>query len=206
MTVWLWVVLVSNLIYWSVFFYLLTRRRWDAPALAVGVLHMLFASLLVAAPIRSVFDPNYGGYQIGFLRFEGAWAALPATVILGWALSSAWLAVSRGRGSWMKSIAVGDFLFALNLGVGFLLDLVRGDLAETKIQGGEYFTLQGTAVALILFLLFALPFVASGIWAVRRSGSSGTTPPHPESGPESGSNSDEATKGFNGFRFSEGHI
>ena len=206
MTVWLWVVLVSNLIYWSVFFYLLTRRRWDASGLAFGVLHMLFASLLVAAPIRSVFDPNYGGYQIGFLRFEGAWAALPATVILVWALSSAWLAVSRGRGRWMTSIAVGDFLFALNLGVGFVLDLVRGDLAETKIQGGEYFTLQGTAVALILFLVFVLPFLASGIWAARRSGSNGTTPPQPQDAQESGTNSDEATRGFNGFRLSERHI
>lgn len=106
----------------------------------------------------------------------------------------------------MTSIAVGDFLFALNLGVGFVLDLVRGDLAETKIQGGEYFTLQGTAVALILFLVFVLPFVASGIWAARRSGSNGTTPPLPQDAQESGTNSDEATRGFNGFRLSERHI
>lgn len=98
MTVWLWVVLFSNLIYWSFFVYLLTRRRWNRPALAFGLLHMLFASLLVAAPIRSLLDPEYIGYQIGFVRFEGAWATLPATLILAWALWSAWLAVGRGRG------------------------------------------------------------------------------------------------------------
>ena len=206
MSVWLWVVLVSNLIYWSFFFYLLTRRRWNAPALAFGVLHMLFASLLVAAPIRSFFDPTYMGYQIGFIRFAGGWATLPATLVLAWALSSAWIAVGRGRGPWMKSVAVGDFLFALNLGGSFLLDLLRGDLAATKIQGGEFFTLQGTVVALILLLLFVLPFVASGIWAARRSGTVGPTAPHAAGAQETRTNSDEGTKDINGFRFCEGRI
>jgi len=204
MSVWLWVVLVSNLIYWAVFFYLLKRGCWDAPALAFGLLHMLFASLLVTAPIRSFFDPTYVGYQIGFVRFSKGWAVLPATLVLAWALSSAWIAVGRGRGPWMKSIAVGDFLFALNLGGALLFDLVRGDMAETKIQGGEFFTLQGTLVALILFLLFVAPFVASGVWSARRAGSGGLAPPHGEGGQESSTTSDERTKGDNGFRFMEG--
>ena len=104
----------------------------------------------------------------------------------------------------MKSIAVGDFLFALNLGGSFLLDLVRGDLAATKIQGGEFFTLQGTVVALILLLLFVLPFVASGLWAARRSGSGAATPPHAAGAQESRTNSEEDTKGINGFRLCEG--
>ena len=177
MSVWLWVVIVSNLVYWSIFFYLLTRGRWDAPALGFGVLHMLFASLLVAAPIRSFLDPNYAGYQIGFIRFEGHWATLPATLFLAWGLSSAWIAVGRGRGSWMKLIAVGDIVFALNLGGSILLDLVRGELASAEIQGGEFFTLQGPLVGIMLLLVFVLPFVASAIWAVRRSHTGGTTPP-----------------------------
>ena len=106
----------------------------------------------------------------------------------------------------MKSVAVGDFLFALNLGGSFLLDLLRGDLAATKIQGGEFFTLQGTVVALILLLLFVLPFVASGIWAARRSERGGPTAPHAAGAQETRTNSDEGTKDINGFRFCEGRI
>ena len=206
MKVWLWVVLASNVVYWSIFFYLLSRRRWDAPALTFGALHMLFASLLVAAPLRSLLDPNYAGYQLGLIRFEGRWATLPATVFLAWALASAWLAVARGRGRWMKLIAVGDILFALNLGGGFLLDLLRGELASSKIQGGEYFTLTGTVAALIPLLLFALPFAASAIWAARRVHSDGTTPPLAQGRQEEGADSEKETKGVNGFRYSESRI
>ena len=206
MSVWLWVVLISNVVYWSIFFYLLTRRRWDAPALTVGLLHMLFASLIVAAPIRSLFDPNYMGYQLGLVRFEGRWAVLPATLFLAWALSSAWIAVARGRGRWMKLVAVGDILFALNLGGDFLLDLMRGNLAEAKIQGGEFFTLTGPVAALIPLLLFALPFIASAVWAARRAHTDGTTPPLAQGIKERAAKSEKDTKGSNGFRYSAGRI
>ena len=206
MSIWLWVILVSNGVYWSIFFYLLARRRWDTPALAVGILHMLFASLIVAAPIRSLFDTNYGGYQLGLIRFEGRWAVLPATLFLAWALATAWTAVARGRGRWMKFIAVGDILFALNLGGDFLLDFVRGNLTEAKIQGGEFFTLRGTIAALIPLLLFALPFAASAVWAIRRTQSGGTTPPFAQGTQENHADSEKEKKGINGFRLSESRI
>lgn len=176
MSIWLWVIIVSLVVYWSIFFYLLTRRHWDATALIVGILHMLFASLFVAAPIRSLFDANYVGFQVGLLRFEGRWATLPSGMFLLWALAAGWLSVSHGRGHWMKLIAIGDILFALNLGGSCLLDYARGNLAAYTIQGGEFFTLQGTVAALIPLLFFALPFVASALWAARRAQWSGTPP------------------------------
>lgn len=71
MSIWLWVVAVSHVVYWSMFFYLLARRQWNFSALVFGVLHMLFASALVAAPLRSFFDSDYMGYQLGLVRFEG---------------------------------------------------------------------------------------------------------------------------------------
>jgi hypothetical protein len=206
MSIWLWVFVISNIVYWSIFIYLLTRRRWDAPALTVGVLHMLFASLIVAAPIRSFFDPDYIGYQLGIVRFEGRWAVLPATLFLVWALSSAWIAIDCGRGRWMKLLAVGDILFALNLGGGFLLDLVRGDLAESRIQGGEFFTLSGIVAALIPLLLFALPFAASAVWAARRAHSGGTTPPLAQGSEEVEAKSERDSKDINGFRYSASSI
>ena len=206
MSISLWVIAVSLAVDWSIFFYLLTRRRWDAPALIVGILHMLFASMFVAAPIRSFFDPNYIGFEVGLVRFEGRWATLPSAVFLSWALAAAWIAVSYGKGQWMKLIAVGDILFALNLGGGFLLDYVRGDLAASKIQGGEFFTLKGTVAALIPLLLFALPFVASAIWAMRRMQSGGTTPPFAQRTPKEDSSSGKNTKDINGFRYSASRI
>ena len=126
MSIWIWVIAISLIVYWSVFFYLLTRRRWDVPALTVGVLHMLFASMFVAAPIRSFFDPGYVGFAVGLVRFEGTWATLPSALLLSWALAVAWMAVASGKGHWMKLIALGDILFVLNLGGSFLLDYTRG--------------------------------------------------------------------------------
>jgi len=205
MSVWLWVIAISLAVYWSIFFYMLTRRRWDATALSVGVLHMLFASIFVAAPIRSFFDPNYVGFAVGLVRFEGAWATLPSAVFLLWALAAAWIAVCYGKGQWMKLIAVGDILFALNLGGGFLLDYVRGDLANSKIQGGEFFILQGTVAGLIPLLLFALPFATSAVWAARRIQPGGTTPPLART-TQVGSNTKEESKDINGFRYSQSRI
>lgn len=206
MSIWAWVIAVSLTVYWSIFFYLLTRRRWDAPALIVGILHLLFASMFVAAPIRSFFDPNYIGFEVGIVRFEGRWATLPSAAFLSWALAATWIAVSHGRGRWMKLIVVGDILFALNLGGGFLLDYVRGDLAASKIQAGDFFTLKGTVAALIPLLLFALPFVAAAIWAMRRIQSGGTTPPFAQGIQKEGTDSGTDTKDINGFRYSEGRI
>lgn len=203
MSLWIWVIAISLIVYWSTFFLLLTRRRWNASALAVGVLHMLFASMFVAAPLRSFFDPGYVGFQVGLARFEGAWATLPSTVFLTWSLAAAWIAVSYGKGQWMKLLAVGDILFAVNLVGAFFLDYVRGDLADAKIQGGEFFTLQGPIAELIPLLLFALPFAASALWAATRIQRGGTTPPIAKGTTEQGSNSKEDSTDIGGFRYSD---
>jgi len=169
MTVWLWIALISNLVYWTIFFTLVARRRWNKPALAVGVLHMLFASLLVVAPIRSLIDPAYIGYQIGLFRFEGRATALPAAIFLLWSLAAAWSAVTDQRGRWLKAIAVGDLLFAGNLGVALLGEYLRGELNGTVIEFGEHLTLAGPLWAGVLMLVFVVPFVASARWAMRRA-------------------------------------
>ena len=207
MTVWLWVVLVSLIVYWSIFSYLLGRnRRWDVPVIVFGISHMFFASLSVAAPIRSLLDPGYMGYQIGFVRFEGPAASLPAALILAWGLAAAWITVARGRGRWMILVAVGDILFALNLGGSLLLVLLRGDFAGMKIQGGEYFTISGGVAMSIILFVVVLPFVASAIWAARRAQSGGTAPPLAQEMQENHTDSDNKTKSIDGFRYSESRI
>ncbi|HYK19484.1 MAG TPA: hypothetical protein VEV42_02040 [Pyrinomonadaceae bacterium] len=203
MTLWLWIVLVSLVIYWSIFSYLLGRsRRWDVPALVFGISHMFFASVSVAAPIRSLLDPGYMGYQIGFIRFEGLAASLPAALILAWGLAAAWITVARGRGRWMMLVAVGDILFALNLGASILLDLLRGNFADTKIQGGEYFTISGSVAASIILFVVVLPFVASALWAIRRARSGGSAPPLAQERQDSHPNPEKNTKEITGLRYS----
>jgi len=74
MPVWLWIAVVTIIASWSVFLYALTRQQWNFVSLIAGVFHMLFAATLSFAPFRSWFDPNY----LGFLRFDGRSATLPA--------------------------------------------------------------------------------------------------------------------------------
>lgn len=169
MTVWIQIFVVTNVIYWALFFYLLSRRRRrDAVALVVGLFHMLLASVLSVAPFHTLLDADYR-WQLGFVGFEGRAAVIPASLTLGWALAASWVVVDQGRGRWMWMVAIGDVLFALNLGAATLLFPLRGNLAYQKIQLGERFILIGWMASLILLLGFVLPPIMSGIWAARRS-------------------------------------
>lgn len=206
MAIWFQIALVLGVVYWLIFCYLLTRRRWNAAALAVGVLHMIIASVNSVAPIRSLLDPNYVGWQIGFIRFDGWAVPLPATLFLAWALAAAWIAVAHERGRWMKLIAVGDTLFGLNLIASILLEVLQRGLADIKIQGGEIFTLTGTPAALILMLLFGLPLAASALWATRRSSSGGSTPPFAADTQGKVEASEKDSKGIDSFRYSESRV
>jgi hypothetical protein len=199
MAIWFQLAVVLNLIYWTVFLYLLSRRRWTGLGLAVGIFHMIFASLVSVAPIRSILDPDYVGYGLGMLHFEKRAVALPAAVILGWALASAWIAVGKGRGRWMKVVMVGDLFMALSMSVSLVLD----DSENWKFQLGEHFTADGVAGLLILLCLFTLPFIASAIWAGRRTRTDGTKPPLIPSKDEGHGDSEQDGKNANGFRFSE---
>ena len=95
MTPWFWIALISNTIYWSLFGLLLKRGRWTTTGLVVGVVHLLIAAIFSVAPFRSALDPAYPGFRFGLLHFEGTATVLPAAVLLVWALSCAFLAVSR---------------------------------------------------------------------------------------------------------------
>jgi hypothetical protein len=172
MAIWFKIAIPLNILYWAIFFYLLSRRRWSWSALMVGLFHMLFAGVCSVAPIRSLIDPNYIGFGVGVIQFAGSSAALPAALILSWALFAAWVAVGKGSGRWMTLIAVGDILLSLSLGASILQDR-----AGWKLQFGEHLTIDGYAGAAVLLLLFTLPLVLSALWAVRRARFSGTPPP-----------------------------
>ncbi len=202
MAIWFQIALALNVVYWAVFFYLLSRRRWNVPALAVGVFHMLFAAVVSVAPIRSLLDPDYIGYGLGVLHFEKRAVVLPAALVLGWALAAAWVAVGKGRGRWMRLVMVGDLFFALSMGVSILLD----NSQNWKFQLGEHFTATGAAGLLILLGLFTLPFIASAVWAAGRTRAGGTTPPIASHAREGRGGSEEDGEDTNVFRYSESRV
>jgi hypothetical protein len=203
MAIWFWLALASNIIVWSIFFLLLSRRRWNVPALTVGVLHMLFAILFSVAPFRSFLDLNYPGLGLGFLRFESTAATLPATLIFCWAVAAALIAVAKGRGRWMLLLMVGDIFLALNFGGSTLLE---GYTDNWRIDFGEGRSITGLAGAFILLLLFTMPFVASAIWAARHSRSNGSMTPLASNLQEERDKSGKNTNDTNGFRFSENRV
>ena len=199
MAVWFQIGIVVNVVCWAVFFYLLSRRRWNVAALAVGVFHMLFAAINSVAPVRSLLDPDYIGYGIGAFQFEGRAVSLPAALVLCWAVASAWVAVGYGRGRWMRLVMIGDLFFAAGLAVSVIL----GD--DWRFQLGEHFTADGVTGLLILLCLFTLPFVISAVWAARRTRAGGTTPPLSSSKAEEGRGGSDGEGGnTNVLRYSAG--
>lgn len=142
---WLWILAISNLVYWTIFILLAVRHRPQRSVLTVGVLHMLFATPLVVAPIRALLDPGYIGYSLGLLRFEGRTAVLPAAIILAWALATAWSVISKRGRVPLLSVLLGDLFWVANYGIAFAMDFSRGEFDKIKIQGGELFTILAPA-------------------------------------------------------------
>ena len=176
---WGLLLLLSNVLYWSVFVWVVRRRLWSRTGLAVGLFHMLLATPLVLGPLRAAtFDPRFN-YQIGFIHAQGAVAFVPSVTVLMWALASAWISVANARGRWMLFPAVGDLLMALNL-VAFILSQ-RAEQVRIKIQGGDFVTITGALLVTgIIVMCIAMPLVATSVWAFRRSGrnpASGSLPP-----------------------------
>lgn len=163
---WTTLLLASNLLYWGVFIYLVTRRRWSWSGLLVGVLHMMISTPLVLGPWRALFNDRNFHYQVGYVEGTGLGAFVPALLLLAWAVASAWLAVAGTRGRSMLVGAIGDALMVLNIGVGLLAN--RTELATARIQAGEYFTITGTELVAAILIAFATPLVASSVWAFRR--------------------------------------
>ncbi len=197
MAIWFKIAIALNLIYWTIFFLLLARRRWTVAGLMAGIFHMLFAATVSVAPIRSTLDPQYTNFGVGFIQFQGQAAALPSALLLCWALFAAWIAVGKGKGRWLSAIAAGDIFLALNMGGSLLLDPAK----DWTFQLGEYLTISGVPGLIILLFFFTGPFVASAIWAIRGTGTGGTTRPLAQSNEGKASVADETTKKVNGFRY-----
>jgi hypothetical protein len=164
MTPWLWIAVISNTIYWTLFGLQLRRSRWTATGLVIGIVHLLVAAIFSVAPFRSAVDPNYPGFRFGLLHFEGTATVLPSAILLVWALVCAFLAISKQFGKSFWLIAVFDFFLAANQALSILLSP-----ADWTIQFGEHFSITGFAGAAVMLTLFALGPFLSGFWSSRRA-------------------------------------
>jgi hypothetical protein len=129
---------------------------------------MLLASILSAAPFRSLLDSDYR-WQLGLVGFDGRVAAIPAFITLSWAFAAAWITVGKGQGGWMWLIAAGDVLFCLRSRRSHCALPFERKFGISEIQFGESFVLSGMKASLILLLCFVVPPMWSGIWAARRA-------------------------------------
>ena len=75
--------------------------------------------------------------------------------------------------------------------------LVLDPAKDWTFQLGEYLTISGVPGLIILLFFFTGPFVASAIWAIRSTGTGGTTRPFAQ---DTESKASENTKKVNGFR------
>jgi hypothetical protein len=162
MNIWGWTFLLSNVLYWGIFLKVARTGSRRGLPIAIGIIHMLFATLVSVAPLRSFFDPQYLGFGLGLLRFQGRAATLPSSVVLAFALASAWLVVSRSARPGFLLVAMFDLLFAINTAAGILVS------SDHRIQFGNALTIDGIlAIAIMLSLFAGAPLLSSG-WAWRR--------------------------------------
>lgn len=159
---------LANGFYWFLFLYWRDRYRPSTEAQLVGILHVFFAGML-DFPLRPLLDSGFRGWGIGFLQFHERGTALLATILLlGWALNAAWLAVARGKGLGMLWIAVGDWIWGLNI-VWFQIQNLRRGLGQYDFWI-ETIHFRGVWAEIIVQLLFASAFSYAGRWAYGKSG------------------------------------
>ena len=164
MTPWLWIAIISNTVYWSLFALQVRRRQWTKTGLVIGIVHLLVAAIFSVAPFRSALDPAYPGFRFGLLHFEGTATVLPAGILLIWSLCCAFIAINKKFGKSLWLIAGFDFLLAANQTFSILLSPI-----DWTIQFGEHFSITGIAGAAVMLLLFAFGPFLSGFWSVRRA-------------------------------------
>lgn len=164
---WLTVIAVVNLGIWTLFGYLVWRRRWTRASLAVAALHILLISPMSAAPLRAMTESATFHLGLGWVQVSGAIAAVPALIIWSWGLSAAVIALTRPNGGALSVIAIGDFALAANFGTFFTVTALEGALREFRAQGGEFVILSGLGWAALFLVVFVVPFTYSALWAVR---------------------------------------
>lgn len=142
------------------------RARVAWPGWVAGAALLLVASLNTAAPVRGAIDPNYVGYNFGYVSADrGLTVTLAAGGVLLLALAGAFAALGRGRVARVV-VALASLAFLVDLGVPLMAGALK-DIDGNVIQFGEYLTAPGMVSTALMFVFGVVPFVIGLWWSVR---------------------------------------
>lgn len=154
---WLYVALPLLAFYVFWFGRLLFKKRYDRTSLLFALAHIPYLLVNLAAPFRGAFDPGYAGYSIGWLSIPKGFGV---TLVTGFIVLSCLLLATRALQNRMRGLWTFAFLFDLFLAIAIALPLlldIFSDPAGNTIELGEYLTINGIVVGVILFGLFSGP-------------------------------------------------
>jgi hypothetical protein len=162
---WVYVGLSLAIIYLAWFTFIISKKKYDKYLLIVGLAHIPYLLVNLVAPFRGAFDANYAGYSFGWIVIpaEGPWV----TLVIGFIVISSLIIASKAILNDMNKLWLWAFAFDLMLSVMIafpvLLEVVTNPL-EFTIELGEYLTISGFAVALLVFVLFSGPTFFSTLY------------------------------------------
>ncbi len=136
---------------------LLFKKKFSRALLLFGIAHIPYLLINLVAPFRGIMDPDYAGYSFGLLNLpQGPLVPLVVGSIVVSCLvivSKAWL--DQMEKLWKFSFVVDLFLTIAIAGPVFIGILI--DPADASIQLGEFLTISGYVVALIILGIFSGP-------------------------------------------------
>ena len=154
---WLFVAFPLLALYLFWFGWLIRQRQYDRRLLLFALAHVPYLLINLVAPFRGVLDTEYAGYSIGWLSLP---KGIGVTLVTGFIVLSCLLLASRALQHRMKGLWTYAFFFDLFLSVSIALPLLADifrDLKGNTIELGEYLTLSGIVVAIIVFGLISGP-------------------------------------------------
>ena len=154
---WLYVGLPLAAFYIVWFAVMLFKRRYTRTLLLIGLAHIPYLLINLVAPFRGWIDAKYAGYHMGWLHLP---KGPVVTLVIGFIVVGSFIITSRAftnkmEGIW-KFAFINDLFLTVMVALPVFLEVVM-DPVGSKIMLGEYLTISGWVVALILFVLFSGP-------------------------------------------------
>ena len=167
--VWLYIGAIVSIISVIAFVATLLRSKRTISSLVVGLAHLAVVWLNSAAPFRGILDPNYVGYNFGYLKADiGLEVTLLSGSVLASAMASALIAGQNKSGKPMLAVTGTSIFFSWNL-LFWIIAGVFQNPNQIKIQFGEFLTIPTLVAAPLLIVLFVVPFAYGIRWSWRRA-------------------------------------
>ena len=137
---------------------LLLKKKFNKQGLLFGLVHLPYLLINLVAPFRGFMDSDYRGYSMGLLDLpQGPLVPL----IVGSIVISCLLIMSKSfldqmkKGWWTFALLV-DLALTILIAAPILIGILIQP-SEASIQLGEYLTISGYLVALLVLAIFSGP-------------------------------------------------